>query len=81
MSIEKLSLNLHSIEQTSKPYTVAYLLKARIVEPDKSPLLDNSCVTCNNGVTVGRGVFCAVCADKDQMPKVKRCKRHISNNA
>jgi hypothetical protein len=33
-------------------------VKARTVEPDKQSLLGNSCVTRNNGVTVGIGVFC-----------------------
>jgi hypothetical protein len=42
---------------------VAYLLKARIVEPEKQPLLSNGCVTGNNGITVRSGVFCAVCAE------------------
>jgi hypothetical protein len=39
---------------------VAYLLKARTVEPEKQPLLGNGGVTRNNGVIVGSGVFCAV---------------------
>jgi hypothetical protein len=39
---------------------VAYLLKARIVEPERQPLLGNDFVTRNNGVTAGSGVFCAV---------------------
>jgi hypothetical protein len=39
---------------------LAYLLKARNVEPEKQPLLGKGCVTSNNGVTVGSGVFCAV---------------------
>jgi hypothetical protein len=43
--------------------TVAYLLKERTVKPEKQPLLHNGCVICNNGVTVGSGVFCAVCAE------------------
>jgi hypothetical protein len=38
---------------------VAYLLKARTVEPNR-PLLGNGCVTHINGVTVGRCVFCEV---------------------
>jgi hypothetical protein len=42
---------------------VAYLLKARSVEPKKQPVLGNGCVTCNNGVTVGSGVSCAVSAE------------------
>jgi hypothetical protein len=42
---------------------VAYLLKARTVEPEEQPLLGNVCVTCNNGVIVGSGVFCAVHAE------------------
>jgi hypothetical protein len=41
-------------------YIVTYLLKARTVEPGKQPLLDNSCVTRNNGVIVGKAVFCVV---------------------
>jgi hypothetical protein len=39
---------------------VAYLLKARIVEPEKQLLLSNVCVTRNSGVTVGFGGFCVV---------------------
>jgi hypothetical protein len=39
---------------------VAYFLKARTVEPEKQSLLGNSCVTCNNEVTAGSVVFCAV---------------------
>jgi hypothetical protein len=31
---------------------VAYLLKARTVQPEKQPLLGNGCVTRNNGMTV-----------------------------
>jgi hypothetical protein len=38
---------------------VTYLLKARIVEPQKQPLLGNGCVTRDNGVSVVSGVFCA----------------------
>jgi hypothetical protein len=44
------------------PY-VAYLLKARTVEPEKQPLPGNGCVTRNSGVTVWSGVFCAVHAE------------------
>jgi hypothetical protein len=44
-------------------YNVAYLLKATTVEPDKQPLLGNGCVTRNNGITVGSGVFCAARAE------------------
>jgi hypothetical protein len=33
-------------------YNVTCLLKARIVEPEKQPLLGNGCVTLNNGETV-----------------------------
>jgi hypothetical protein len=36
---------------------VAYLLKARTVEPGKQPLIGNGCVTRRSGVTVGSGVF------------------------
>jgi hypothetical protein len=42
---------------------VAYLLKARIVEPKKLSLLGNGCVTRNSGVTVGSRIFCAVRAE------------------
>jgi hypothetical protein len=44
-------------------YIVAYLLKARTVEPEKEPLLGSSCATRNNEVTVESGVFCAVHAE------------------
>jgi hypothetical protein len=50
---------------------VAYLLKARTVGPQKQSLLGNGCVTRNNGVTVGIGVFRAVRADlytEEQLP-------------
>jgi hypothetical protein len=43
-----------------KIYIVAYLFKARTVEPKKQQLLCNGCITYNNGVTVGSGVFTAV---------------------
>jgi hypothetical protein len=39
---------------------MTYLLKVRTVEPEKQLFLGNGCVTRNNGVTVGTGVFCAV---------------------
>jgi hypothetical protein len=39
---------------------VAYLPQARTVDPEKQPLLGNGCVTRNNRVNVGSGVFCAV---------------------
>jgi hypothetical protein len=42
---------------------VAHLLKARIVEPEEQPLLDNGCITRNNKVNVGSGVFFAVRAE------------------
>jgi hypothetical protein len=58
---------------------MAYLLKARIGEPEKPPLLGNGCITSNNtkaiikqhnartnGVTVGRGVLYVVCASSDE---------------
>jgi hypothetical protein len=41
-------------------FIVAYLLKARTVEPEKQQFLGNGCLTLNNGVTVGSDVFCAV---------------------
>jgi hypothetical protein len=39
---------------------VEYLLKTRILEPEKQPLLGNSCVTLNKGAIIGKGVFYAV---------------------
>jgi hypothetical protein len=36
---------------------VAYLLKARTVEPVKQLLLGNTYVTCNNGITITSDVF------------------------
>jgi hypothetical protein len=51
--------------------TVAYLLKARIVEPEKQPLIGKGCITRKNVVTFGSGVFCAVRAglyNEDQLP-------------
>jgi hypothetical protein len=42
---------------------VAYFLKARIVEPEKQPLLGNGCVTCNSGRTLESNVFCIVRAE------------------
>jgi hypothetical protein len=39
------------------------MLKARTVEPEKQPSLGIGCVTRNNGITVGSGVFCAVRAE------------------
>jgi hypothetical protein len=43
--------------------TVAYLLKARIMEPEKQPLLGNGSVTRNSGVTIGSSVFCSIRAE------------------
>jgi hypothetical protein len=43
--------------------TVACVLKARIMAPEKQPLLGNGCVTRNSGVTVGSGVLYADRAD------------------
>jgi hypothetical protein len=42
---------------------VTYLLEERTTEPKKQPLLDNGCVTPNNGVTFGNAIFCAVRAE------------------
>jgi hypothetical protein len=42
---------------------VAYLFKTRTVEWEKPPLVGNGCVTRNNWVTVGSGVFCFVSAE------------------
>jgi hypothetical protein len=51
---------------------VAYLLTTRTVKPERQPLLGNGCITRNNGVTVGSGVFCAVFTEaiynEDQVP-------------
>jgi hypothetical protein len=47
-------------------HIVAYLLKARTVEPEKQSLRGNGCVTRNSGI-VGIGVFCAFRAE-DQLP-------------
>jgi hypothetical protein len=51
---------------------VAYLFKARTAEPEKQPLLGNSSVKCNSGISVGSGVFCAVRAEatynEDHLP-------------
>jgi hypothetical protein len=50
---------------------MAYMFKARTVEPEKRPLLSNGCVTRNNAVTVGSGVSCAICADCKVMQQQK----------
>jgi hypothetical protein len=42
---------------------LAYLLKARTVEPEIQPFLSNGCLSRKNGVNVGSGVFCAVRAE------------------
>jgi hypothetical protein len=44
-------------------YICKYFVKARIMEPEKQSLLGNGCVTRNNVVTVGSGVFYDVLAD------------------
>jgi hypothetical protein len=44
-------------------YIVAYFLKARTVESEKRSLLCNGYVACNNGVTFGNCVSCAVYAE------------------
>jgi hypothetical protein len=46
-----------------KKYTVAFLLNARIVEPEEQSLLGNGYVTRKNGLTVGSGVFYAIRPD------------------
>jgi hypothetical protein len=46
--------------ETATNNIMAYLLKARTVEPEKEPLLDNGYVTRNNGVSIGSGVSCAI---------------------
>jgi hypothetical protein len=53
----------YNLREVRTKYIMAYLLKARNVEPAKQPLLGNGCVTRNNGVTVGIGIFCAVRAE------------------
>jgi hypothetical protein len=45
---------------------MVYSLKSRTVEPEKQALLGTSCVTGNNGITVGSGVFCAASAEGKQ---------------
>jgi hypothetical protein len=55
VSVSKYKINILNI--------VAYMLKAKTVETEKQPLLGNCCLTCNNGVTVGNDVFCAVRAE------------------
>jgi hypothetical protein len=58
---------LHPLEFVrSDIHIAAYLLKARTVEQQKQPLLGNGCVTRNNGITVGSGVYCAVRAEAMQ---------------
>jgi hypothetical protein len=50
---------------------VAYLLKARTVEPEKQLLLGNGCITRNSGVTIGSGVFVRsmpIRYNEDQLP-------------
>jgi hypothetical protein len=47
----------------SKQYIVPvweYLRKARNMESKKQPVLGSGYVTCNNGVTVESGDFCAI---------------------
>jgi hypothetical protein len=44
-------------------HIVAYMLKARTVESEKQSLLGNGCVTRNNVVAVGNGVFYAARAE------------------
>jgi hypothetical protein len=61
---EKCSL----LSEFNRNWTVLWhLLKARTVEPEKPPLLGNGCVTRNNGVTVGIGVFCARIYDENHL--------------
>jgi hypothetical protein len=43
--------------------SVAYLLEARIVEPEKGPFLGNGSIARNNGITFGSGDFSAVLAE------------------
>jgi hypothetical protein len=50
---------------------VAYLLKERIVEPQRETLLGNGSVTRNNGVTVGSGILYAVRANNDVKQRVE----------
>jgi hypothetical protein len=43
--------------------SVSIVLKATTVKSEKQPLLGDGCVTSNNGVAVGSGVSCEVCAE------------------
>jgi hypothetical protein len=53
----------YNLREVRTNYIVAYLLKARTVEPEKQLFLGNGCVTRRDGVAVGSGVFCAVRAE------------------
>jgi hypothetical protein len=57
------SVRFDVLTEVTMKNIVAYLLKARIVELEKEPLLGNGCVTGDNAVTVGRDAFCAVRAE------------------
>jgi hypothetical protein len=46
---------------------VAYFPKPKIEEPEKSTLLGNGCVTGNNRITVGNGIFYSVRTNSDAM--------------
>jgi hypothetical protein len=59
-----------------KVMPVACLLKARNVKTEKQPLLGNACIICNNEVTVGSSVSCAVHAELYDDGQVSEHIRH-----
>jgi hypothetical protein len=63
VNIYMLYWSMNTDRETSTNSIMAYLLKARTVEPEKQPLLGNGYVTRNNGLTVGSGVSCADSAE------------------
>jgi hypothetical protein len=59
--------------------TVAYLPEERTMKPEKQPLLDNDCVTRDNGVTVASGVFFALrgCITRTRYHYVRVLRRYL----
>jgi hypothetical protein len=58
--------NMMELTRLSVSYVVIIvtcLIKARMVKPEKQPLLGNGCVTSNNGVRVGSGFLCDPCQE------------------
>jgi hypothetical protein len=51
---------MKSSNKTVEFLIVAYFPKASNVEPEEQPLLSSSCVTWNNGVTIGSAVVFAL---------------------